>query len=91
MKLMENEDEEVILNNDSTQLLKNIQKNKKKILVETAHHKQPEALPDIGKRSSRLDVLKNVMTPVEDRHSENRWKALANQVNIHQSHHQYHQ
>ena len=31
MKLMDNEDEETILNNDSTQLLKNIQRNKKKI------------------------------------------------------------
>ena len=34
MKLMDNEDDETILNNDSTQLLKNMQRNKKKIQIE---------------------------------------------------------
>ena len=57
---MDNEDEETILNNDSTQLLKNIQRNKKKIHIEKTIPKLAENLPDIPKRQSRLDVLKQV-------------------------------
>ena len=61
MKLMENEDDETILNNDSTQLLKNIQRNKKKIRIEKTVPKLAENLPDIPKRQTRLDVLKQVL------------------------------
>ena len=81
MQLMDYEDAETILNNDSTQLLKNIQRNKKKIhIAEKKVQKMPENLPEIPKKQNRIEILKKVMDIENSIESNVRWKILPAQM-----------